>query len=239
MRANGITGAVADDIYTKIKAFAAFGFAESHSISFAFLVYASSWLKLYYPAAFCAALLNAQPMGFYSPADRWCTTPSGTGSPSAARTSTPRWPRPACRRPAPTLTGTSPSYAGPGPAPAGGPAGAVQRPDDQRRAGPSGSSPSGSTAHFTSLTELARRVGLNTTQLEALATAGAFDCLGIQPARGALGGRRGRRLPARPARPARAQRAADPAAAGDDRAGAADGRPVGHRHHPGPLSRPP
>ncbi|HEX4729107.1 MAG TPA: DNA polymerase III subunit alpha, partial [Jatrophihabitans sp.] len=67
MRENGITGETADDIYEKIKAFAAFGFAESHAISFAFLVYASSWLKLYHPAAFCAALLNAQPMGFYSP----------------------------------------------------------------------------------------------------------------------------------------------------------------------------
>ena len=67
MNARGITGAVADDVYVKIRAFAAFGFAESHSISFAFLVYASSWLKLYHPAAFCAALLNAQPMGFYSP----------------------------------------------------------------------------------------------------------------------------------------------------------------------------
>ncbi|MCU1688691.1 MAG: putative polymerase [Jatrophihabitantaceae bacterium] len=67
MAGNGITGAVADEIFEKIKAFAAFGFAESHAISFAFLVYASSWLKLYHPAAFCAALLNAQPMGFYSP----------------------------------------------------------------------------------------------------------------------------------------------------------------------------
>ena len=60
-------GLAADDIYQKIQAFAAFGFAESHAISFAFLVYASAWLKLYYPASFCAALLNAQPMGFYSP----------------------------------------------------------------------------------------------------------------------------------------------------------------------------
>ncbi|HET6878469.1 MAG TPA: error-prone DNA polymerase, partial [Jatrophihabitans sp.] len=67
MAANGITDAVADEIYEKIQAFAAFGFAESHSISFALLVYASSWLKLHYPAAFCAALINAQPMGFYSP----------------------------------------------------------------------------------------------------------------------------------------------------------------------------
>jgi error-prone DNA polymerase len=67
MAANGITGVVADQIYEKIQAFAAFGFAESHSISFALLVYASSWLKRHYPAAFSAALLNAQPMGFYSP----------------------------------------------------------------------------------------------------------------------------------------------------------------------------
>ena len=67
MAANGITGKTADEIYEKIQAFAAFGFAESHSISFALLVYASSWLKRHYPAAFCAALLNAQPMGFYSP----------------------------------------------------------------------------------------------------------------------------------------------------------------------------
>ncbi|HEX3621589.1 MAG TPA: OB-fold nucleic acid binding domain-containing protein, partial [Acidimicrobiales bacterium] len=43
------------------------GFPESHSVSFAYLVYSSSWMKLHYPAAFCAALLNAQPMGFYSP----------------------------------------------------------------------------------------------------------------------------------------------------------------------------
>ena len=48
-------------------AFANFGFPESHSVSFAYLVYATSWIKLHYPAAFCAALLNAQPMGFYSP----------------------------------------------------------------------------------------------------------------------------------------------------------------------------
>ena len=67
MAGNGIVGEQADAIFEKIKAFAAFGFAESHSISFALLVYASSWLKLHYPAAFCAALLNAQPMGFYSP----------------------------------------------------------------------------------------------------------------------------------------------------------------------------
>jgi error-prone DNA polymerase len=64
---HGITGEVADRIYDKLEAFANFGFPESHSLSFASLVFYSSWFKLHHPAAFCAALLRAQPMGFYSP----------------------------------------------------------------------------------------------------------------------------------------------------------------------------
>jgi len=67
MASRGITGQVAKDIFTKLSAFSAFGFPESHAVSFAYLVYASAWLKLHYPAAFCAALLNAQPMGFWAP----------------------------------------------------------------------------------------------------------------------------------------------------------------------------
>ncbi|GLI28913.1 error-prone DNA polymerase [Agromyces rhizosphaerae] len=67
MARNGIDQETADAIYGKIQAFANFGFAESHAISFGLLVYASSWFKLHYPAAFLAALLRAQPMGFYSP----------------------------------------------------------------------------------------------------------------------------------------------------------------------------
>jgi error-prone DNA polymerase len=67
MAANGITGDLADDLFNKLAAFANYGFPESHAMSFAYLVYASAWLKRYHPAAFCAALLNAQPMGFYSP----------------------------------------------------------------------------------------------------------------------------------------------------------------------------
>ncbi|MGN6406145.1 error-prone DNA polymerase [Sinomonas sp.] len=67
MAANGLTPEESQAIYTQIAAFADFGFAESHSISFAVLVYASSWLKLHYPGAFLASLLRAQPMGFYSP----------------------------------------------------------------------------------------------------------------------------------------------------------------------------
>lgn len=68
MARNGIEGEDAARIYEQIQAFANFGFAESHSLSFALLVYASSWIKLHYPAAFLAGLLRAQPMGFYSPA---------------------------------------------------------------------------------------------------------------------------------------------------------------------------
>ncbi len=67
MRDNGLSEEKATEIYEKIQAFANFGFAESHSISFSVLVYASSWMKLHYPAAFLASLLRAQPMGFYSP----------------------------------------------------------------------------------------------------------------------------------------------------------------------------
>ncbi|HEY1616589.1 MAG TPA: OB-fold nucleic acid binding domain-containing protein, partial [Streptosporangiaceae bacterium] len=68
MAERGIPAAVAEDIYAKILAFSSYGFPESHAISFAYLVYASAWLKCYYPAAFTAALLRAQPMGFYAPA---------------------------------------------------------------------------------------------------------------------------------------------------------------------------
>ena len=63
----GIGAEIAEQIWHKMVAFATYGFPESHSVSFAYLVYASAWIKRHYPAAFCAALLNAQPMGFYSP----------------------------------------------------------------------------------------------------------------------------------------------------------------------------
>jgi len=63
----GVTPDVIEIIWEKLAAFASYGFPESHSVSFAYLVYASSWLKRWYPAAFCAALLDAQPMGFYAP----------------------------------------------------------------------------------------------------------------------------------------------------------------------------
>ncbi len=67
MRRNGYAPGFADAIYRQILGFGEYGFPESHSASFALLVYVSSWLKHHHPAAFCAALLNSQPMGFYAP----------------------------------------------------------------------------------------------------------------------------------------------------------------------------
>jgi error-prone DNA polymerase len=68
MAKKGITGKSADDIIRSITSFALYGFPESHSASFALLVYASAYLKAHFPAAFYMALLNNQPMGFYHPA---------------------------------------------------------------------------------------------------------------------------------------------------------------------------
>ncbi|HUE44469.1 MAG TPA: error-prone DNA polymerase [Candidatus Sulfotelmatobacter sp.] len=68
MERNGITGATQDTIVQSITSFALYGFPESHAASFALIAYASAFLKCHYLAAFTAAMLNNQPMGFYSPA---------------------------------------------------------------------------------------------------------------------------------------------------------------------------
>jgi error-prone DNA polymerase len=68
MRANGLPEEFAQRVYQQIEGFGEYGFPESHAASFALLVYASAWLKHYYPAAFAAAMINSQPMGFYQPA---------------------------------------------------------------------------------------------------------------------------------------------------------------------------
>ncbi|QYK11308.1 error-prone DNA polymerase [Shewanella rhizosphaerae] len=67
MAAQGYSQTFAEQIYRQIKGFGEYGFPESHSASFALLAYVSAYLKHHYPAAFCCALLNSQPMGFYSP----------------------------------------------------------------------------------------------------------------------------------------------------------------------------
>ena len=191
MRERGITGAVADDVYLKIRAFAAFGFAESHSISFAFLVYASSWLKLYHPAAFCASLLNAQPMGFYSPqslvqdAKRHGVEVRGPDLNSSGADATLET---ALGHPAPYTGVGRPqavTYEGPGP----------EQP--AVRLGLSSVRTIGSDlakqivaerdAHgpYTAMADLVRRTGVSVAQVEALATAGAFAGLNLSR-RGAL-----------------------------------------------------
>jgi error-prone DNA polymerase len=67
MEERGITAADAELIFHQLLGFAGYGFPESHSASFALLVYASAWIRCYHPAAFACALLNSQPMGFYAP----------------------------------------------------------------------------------------------------------------------------------------------------------------------------
>lgn len=66
-RERGISEEFGEQLFKQIQGFGEYGFPESHAASFALLVYASAWLKVHYPAEFAAALVNSQPMGFYSP----------------------------------------------------------------------------------------------------------------------------------------------------------------------------
>jgi error-prone DNA polymerase len=68
MKAKGIAPEFAERVFEQIRGFGEYGFPESHAASFALIAYATAWLKCHYPAEFVCALLNAQPMGFYSPA---------------------------------------------------------------------------------------------------------------------------------------------------------------------------
>ena len=68
MIARGYTQEFAEQTFSRIEGFGSYGFPESHAASFALIAYASSWMKCHHPDVFCAALLNAQPMGFYAPA---------------------------------------------------------------------------------------------------------------------------------------------------------------------------
>lgn len=68
MTSNGYSREYAERVFRQLEGFGSYGFPESHAVSFALLVYVSSWLKCYYPDVFACALLNSQPMGFYQPA---------------------------------------------------------------------------------------------------------------------------------------------------------------------------
>ncbi|GIF21173.1 error-prone DNA polymerase [Actinoplanes tereljensis] len=180
MAANGIRGELADDLYVKLCAFANYGFPESHAISFAYLVYVSAWLKRYHPAAFCAALLNAQPMGFYSPqslvddarrhgvevrrpdinlSDAAATLEWTPDSKKKAGEDEPRhaWGLggPAVRQGLSSIRTIGKELAG-----------AVEA---ERRAG----------GPYRSMADLSRRTGCQTAHLEALATADAFAGFGL------------------------------------------------------------
>lgn len=179
MASNDITGDTAEDIARKLEAFADFGFPESHSVSFAYLVYASAWIKYHYAAEFTAALLNAQPMGFYSPhtivrdARRHGVEILGPDLDASRRDATLE-PRPAHVEPVGRpLRGyrAEPSHLAVrlGMRSVRGLHDALlDRIDDERALRP-----------FTDLEDFVRRTGATVDQVEALATAGAFEqCFG-------------------------------------------------------------
>jgi error-prone DNA polymerase len=158
---HGITGAVADRIYEKLEAFANFGFPESHSLSFASLVFYSSWFKLHHPAVFCAALLRAQPMGFYSPqslvadARRHGVVVHGPDANASLAHATLEKHGLEVRLGLGSVRHIGDELA--------------ERIVDDRKA----------NGAFMSLVDLAGRVQLTVPQTEALATAGALGCFGI------------------------------------------------------------
>jgi error-prone DNA polymerase len=182
MAARGIPAGTGEDIYAKIVAFSSYGFPESHAISFAYLVYASAWLKLYYPAAFTAALLRAQPMGFYSPASligdarRHGVQVRGVDVNISAAAATLEEPE-------------SPGTASPDAAvPPGPPAGGRPVPGQPAiRLGLTavrnlGSGPAAvivAGQPYRDLEDFARRTVLPAPALEGLAMAGAFGCFGV------------------------------------------------------------
>ena len=205
MAGRGVGGEVAETVYRKLLAFANFGFPESHSISFAALVLYSSWFKRYHPAAFCAALLCAQPMGFYSPqslvadARRHGVVVRGPDV-NASRASATLEPDDPDH---PGSTRLGPGEGAPTEWGRGGPVvrlglGTVRHVGDDLAA----RIVDERTAHgpYTGMGDLARRVGLDARRTESLATAGAFGCFGLDRraalwGAGAAAGERADRLP--------------------------------------------
>ena len=174
---------VAEDIYVKILAFSSYGFPESHAISFAYLVYASAWLKCYYPAAFTAALLRNQPMGFYSPASlisdarRHGVQVNGVGINASAVLATledqeiPARPR-GSRRVSPRASRVSLRASTAQPSIRLGLSGV-------RNLGTAAAAAIVAGQPYADLEDFARRTALPAPALEALAMAGAFGCFGM------------------------------------------------------------
>lgn len=178
---HGITGEVADRIYEKLYAFANFGFPESHSQSFASIVFYSAWFKLHHPAAFSAGLLRAQPMGFYSP--------QSLVADARRHGVVVHGPDVNASRAEPTLEAKGSEVRL-------GLAAVRQIGDDiaERIVAARGEQP------YTSFLDLTGRVELTVAQAESLATAGALGSLGVTRrealwAAGAAAGERPDRLP--------------------------------------------
>jgi error-prone DNA polymerase len=196
MGERGIPLEVAEDIYEKILAFSSYGFPESHAISFAYLVYASAWLKCYYPAAFTAALLRAQPMGFYSPASlisdvrRHGVQVRGVDINASGVLAV-------------LENATDPDAQEP--VPSGGKPVALQPAirvglSEVRNLGKDAAGAIVAGQPYADLEDFARRTALSVPALEALATAGAFGCFGLSRrealwAAGAAGSITGGQLP--------------------------------------------
>lgn len=206
MAERGVTPPVAEEIYDKLKAFADFGFPESHAFSFAYLVYASAWLKVHHPAAFYAGLLAAQPMGFYSPQS--LVADARRHGVTVLRPDVQRSGAKAGLERLPGAGSGIGDGVGSGPSDGVGPGGAAKGPDGVGpvpevarlvRADPTLAVRLGldgvrgvgeqvaeriateraTHGPFTGLRDLAHRVRLTTAQLEALATAGALGCFGV------------------------------------------------------------
>lgn len=203
MSRRGLTTEQSDRIYAQIQAFSNFGFAESHSLSFALLVYASSWLKLHYPAAFLAGLLRSQPMGFYS-----ASTLTADARRHGVEVRRPDLHASGATEILEPLDGDAPLRAPTGldscsdPAQPQVPRFDRSRPDESAqhrrdgayavRLGLSGVRGIGmplarrivaerdAEGPYRDLNDLVRRTDATAAQLEALATAGAFECLGLQ-----------------------------------------------------------
>ncbi|PRX43315.1 DnaE-like error-prone DNA polymerase [Prauserella shujinwangii] len=160
---NGVGEEMAAHIFAKMRAFADFGFPESHALSFAYLVFASAFFKRYHPDAFCAGLLRAQPMGFYSP--------QSLVADARRHGVTVRGPDVNASLSHPTLEPLGQGGGGHAVRLGLGGVRLVGRKLAERlvaerdRGGP-----------FRDMADVARRVRLTTAQVEALATGGAFGC---------------------------------------------------------------
>ncbi|TQL79108.1 DnaE-like error-prone DNA polymerase [Stackebrandtia endophytica] len=168
MAERGIAGQTADEVFEQLAGFADFGFPESHAASFAHIVYSSAWLKCHYPAAFTAALLNAQPMGFYS---------VNTLVADARRHGVE------VRRPDVNISEVKASLEPDGRQPAGSvrATAAIRLGISQIRGINSATAERVVAGRpYSSLSDVVRRAGLSLAQLEALATADAFASLGIE-----------------------------------------------------------